>query len=203
MLRHGIIWLFLLNTTALAAQQDVALSRQCSAIREVIYQSTHNHFSGLLDKQVRNSSGYQVNGIWKFSNEHYSTTFEWPNAKSSIIEHSTDERDTIFTESWQYIATFETIANPLNAAHFFSEAVAQINNCVLPLTDSITVNLQPVDPTELPPTKPDNMTEVKLFYLPQIPGSLAETSIMIGIERIKQGYRPMLMVEVLEQKRKL
>lgn len=180
-------------------QQDTALSKQCSAIRELVYLGTQQHFEPIIDQRLSGSHGYQANGRWTFSNEHLSTTLPWQGATSTTIEHSTDFRDTVHTKSWQYIAVFKPLADPLYASRFLQNMVEQINSCVLPLTDSISINLVPVDPAELPPNKPDNLADAYLFYLPPVIGLLQQTSIMLGLEKTRQGLRPMLMVEVLEE----
>ena len=78
----------------------------------------------------------------------------------------------------------------------------QINECLLPLNDSISVNLQPIDPDELPANKPDNLTDAYLFVFPREANASKETSIMVGLERVRRGYQVLLMVELLEEKRK-
>lgn len=183
-------------------QQDTALSKQCSAIREIVYLGSQKHFAPIIDQRLRGSNGYQPNGLWTFSNEQFSTSLPWQGAASTIIEYSTDHRDTLHTESWQYYATFAPLEDPLKAARFLQNMVEQINSCVLPLSDSISVNLVPVDPAELPPTKPDNLADAYLFYLPPTNAHLQQTSIMLGLEKTRKGFRPLLIVEVLEESRR-
>lgn len=201
-MRSLLISVCLSFASPLLAQQDTALSKQCSAIREIVYLGSEKHFAPIIDQRLRGSHGYQPNGVWTFSNEHFSTSMPWQGSTATTIEYSTDFRDTLNTESWQYIALFKPIADPLNASRFLQEMVEQINSCVLPLSDSISVNLVPVDPTELPPNKPENLADAYLFYLPPINPHLQQTSIMIGLEKIRQGFRPLLIVEVLEESRR-
>lgn len=202
MQRRLMLWFCFCFTAPLFAQQDSILSKQCSAIREIVYLGSQKHFEPIIDLRLRGSHGYQPNGVWTFSNEHFSTSLPWQGSASTSIEHSTDFRDTLNTESWQYIAVFKPLADPLNASRFLQDMVQQINSCVLPLSDSISVNLQPVDPTELPPNKPDNLADAYLFYLPPLNPHLQQTSIMLGLEKIRQGFRPILIVEVLEESRR-
>ena len=185
------------------AQRDTVLERQCSAIRELIFIAQQQRFSSILDERQRgSSSGYQVNGQWTFSNEKFTTTLPWQGAVQTIIEHATDSRDTLHTESWQYIASFAVMTDRQQALRYTERLVEQINHCMLPLTDSISFDLRPVDPEELPPNKPDNLLEAYLFFLPETEGPDKHTSLMIGLERIRQGYRPLLMLERMEQGRK-
>lgn len=202
-MHRGLLLVFSVMICAnIFAQTDTAYARQCSALREIVYQSSQDAFKNILDTRLRGSSGYQVNGAWTFSNEHYSTTLPWEGAASTLIEHSTDSRDSTETESWQYLATFASTPYRTVATKLYEQVVSQINDCVLPLTDSISVNLQPIDPIDLPANKPDNLTDAYLFVFPKEAAATKETSIMVGLERVRNGYKVMLMVELLEEKRK-
>lgn len=202
MMRSLLIWVCFCFASPLFSQLDTALSKQFSAIREIVYLGSQKHFAPIIDQRLRGSNGYQSNGLWTFSNEQFSTSMPWQGAASTIIEFSTDHRDTLHTESWQYYATFAPVDDPLKAARFLQNMVEQINSCVLPLSDSISVNLVPVDPAELPPTQPDNLSDAYLFYLPPTNVHLQQTSIMLGLEKTRKGFRPLLIVEVLEESRK-
>jgi hypothetical protein len=188
--------------SSLWAQEDTVLARQCSALRELVYIGQQNRFSSIIDLRISGSHGYQPNGLWTFSNEHFTTTLPWQASSRTSIEHSTDHRDTLFTESWQYMAEFTPTKDSLYANRFLLRMVAQINQCVLPLSDSISIHLQPVDPTNLPPSKPDNLAEAFLFYLPPPANPTLQTSIMMALEKTRSGYRPILIIEVLEETRK-
>ena len=202
MLRSAFIVIALLVAASVFAQQDTVYPKQCSALREIVYQSGQQAFKNILDTRLRGSSGYQVNGAWTFSNEHYSTTLPWTGAANTLIEHSTDSRDSTETESWQYIATFASTPYRTVAVKLYEQVVDQINDCLLPLNDSISVNLQPIDPDDLPANKPDNLTDAYLFVFPREANASKETSIMVGLERVRRGYQVLLMVELLEEKRK-
>ena len=202
MFRSILIVLPFLLTTNLRAQQDTLLARQCSALREIVYQGQHQNFSPIIDLRLSGSHGYQPNSTWTFSNEHFSTTLPWQAALRTSIEHSTDNRDSLDMESWQYIAEFAPTKDELYASRFLLRMVDQINSCVLPLSDSVTIELQPVDPASLPPTRPDNLAEAFLFYLPSLPGKNQQTSIMLALEKTRNGYTPLLIIEVLDERKK-
>lgn len=202
MLRSSLVPALLLFFLHLDAQPDTVLYKQCSALREIVYQSSQHAFRNILDTRLGGSSGYQVNGKWTFSHEHFSTRLAWTGAANTIIEHATDSRDSSQTESWQYIAAFQPIADPGNASRFYQQVVAQIDECILPLNDSISIHLRPISPEELPATKPDNLLDAYLYTLPRMTNEQGETTIMIGLERLKRGYQVLLMIEVLEEKKK-
>jgi hypothetical protein len=203
MIRYCALLVYCSLPFLLQAQGDTVLARQCSAIRELIYIAQQQRFSSILDERQRgSSSGYQVNGQWTFSNEKFTTTMPWEGAAQTIIEHATDSRDTLHTDSWQYIASFAVMSDRQQAIRLMNKLVEQINHCVLPLSDSISFDLRPVDPEELPASKPDNLVEAYLFFLPDTQGPALHTSLMIGLERIRQGYRPLMILERLEQSRK-
>jgi hypothetical protein len=203
MFKTWLIGLCMLPMPRLMAQQQPALSRQCGTIREIIYQSGEKNFAAIIDQRLRSSSGFQTNGSWTFSNERYSTTLLWPGAKTTVIEHATDERDSSFMENWQYIATFEAMPDRTSAAAFFDEVVRQIDDCVLPLNDSITLNLRSADPASLSPNLPEDLLAAYLYVLPGSNHPMRrETNIMVGLETAKGGLRPMLIVEVMYERRK-
>lgn len=202
MLRAIWIWVCFCCVNISPAQQDTVYPKQCSALREIVYQSGQQAFKNILDTRLRGSSGYQVNGAWTFSNEHYSTTLPWMGAANTLIEHSTDSRYSTATESWQYIATFASSPYKTMAVKWYEQVVDQINDCLLPLNDSISVNLKPIDPEELPANKPDNLTDAYLFVVPKEANATKETSIMVALERVRRGYQVLLIVELHEETQK-
>jgi hypothetical protein len=203
MYRIGLLWFMLFVIYAPAwAQKTPSLPRQCGTIREIIYQSKQNNFANIIDQRLRSSSGYQTNGQWTFSNERYSTSMVWPGAVITVIEHATDERDSSYMENWQYIATFEAMPDRNSAADFFDKVVYQIDDCVLPLSDSVTVNLRTVDPQDLSPNMPAELAAAYVYILPDAPALRRETSIMVGLERAKGGLRPLIIVEVMYERKK-
>jgi hypothetical protein len=184
------------------SQIDTGYSRQCSAIREVMYLFTQQHIPELLDTKLRSSNGYQTNGVWTFSHERYSTRLPWADAQTTEVEHATDFRDTLQTDSWQYIANFAPLTDLQNANRQMNWVLQQINGCVLPFSDSVSIALLPVDPAELPPNKPDNLVDAFLFALPPVPRTAWQLSLMIGLEKMRNGYRTVLIVEWMEELRK-
>lgn len=182
------------------AQQNI--SRQCAALREIVYQSHHKSFDAIIDRPLRTSHGFQPNGIWKFSTERFSTTMNWVGATSTVIEHATDERDTTFTENWQYIAAFEPMTEQVKAADFIKALLLQVDGCPLPLNDTVLLALKQVDPRYLPPTRPDEWAEAFLFDVPAAADGPAQTSIMFGLERAVGGLRPVLIIERQTERRK-
>lgn len=184
------------------SQTDTGYTRQCSAIREVIYLFTQDQIPALLDTKLRSSHGYQTNGVWTFSHERYSTRLPWADAQITEVEHATDCRDTLQTDSWQYIANFPQQPDLGSANRQFKRVLQQINGCVLPFSDSVSIALLPVDPGELPPNKPDNLVDAFLFALPPVPRTAWQLSLMIGLEKMRNGYRTVLIVEWLEELRK-
>jgi hypothetical protein len=202
-MRFGLATLvILLSSGCLFSRQDTAMARQCSALREIIYQANHSRFKNLMDQRTRHSEGYQPNGKWTFSHEQFSTHLPWANAAKTYIEHATDDRDTLFTETWQYIALFNPMADALNASRYFQLLVTQLNGCPLPIADTAFISLLPVAPDALPPNKPDNLIDAYLFDLPAVFGEDRAANIMLGLEKVKQGYRPVLMIEWMEEKRR-
>ncbi|HMP93377.1 MAG TPA: hypothetical protein PKD90_10925 [Phnomibacter sp.] len=199
-MKRCIFTLLLLALTASGYSQrstvnDTALNRQCSALREIIYQAATYQFAPLLDKPLRQSNGQRTDGQWTFSLQKYSTWLPWQGANQTTIEHATDYRDSTYTQYWQYIAQFNAIRLAPEASRLAYQLVGQINQCILPLTDSITANLTPVPPEELPPTMPEGLSEAYLFVLPAAFGPQVQISIMTGIEQVRVGYRPLLIIE--------
>lgn len=184
------------------SQTDTGYSRQCSAIREVVYLFTQQQIPELLYTKLKSSNGYQTNGVWTFNHERYSTRLPWADAQTTEVEHATDYRDTLQTDSWQYIANFAPQTDLVNANRQFRQVLQQINGCTLPIADSVPVVLQPVDPASLPPNKPDNLVDAFLFEMPPVPRTAWQLSLMIGLEKLRNGYRTVLMVEWLEELRK-
>lgn len=184
------------------SQSETGYSRQCSAIREVVYLFTQQQISDLLDTRLKSSNGYQTNGVWTFSHERYSSRLPWADAQTTEVEHATDSRDTLQTDSWQYIANFATLTDLQTANRQFKRVLQQINGCVLPFSDSVSIALLPVDAAELPPNKPDNLVDAFLFSLPPVPRTAWQLSLMIGLEKVRNGYRTVLIVEWMEELRK-
>lgn len=200
---RGIFFLMACCVASVAlSQTDTGYSRQCSAIREVVYLFTQQQISELLDTRLKSSNGYQTNGVWTFSHERYSTRLLWADAQTTEVEHATDFRDTLQTDSWQYIANFAPQSDLVNANRQFRNVLQQINGCTLPIADSVPVLLKPTDPADLPPNKPDNLVDAFLFELPPVPRTAWHLSLMIGLEKMRNGYRTVLIVEWMEELRK-
>jgi hypothetical protein len=191
----------LLPMYAVAQSADDSLrSRQCSALRELLYQAQHR-FGAIIDTRLRGSEGFRPNGTWRFSNEHYSTTLPWAGARQTRLEHSTDQRDSTSSDSWQYIAWFAETADGVAANTSFAQIVRQINGCVLPLNDTLTVELAAVPAEKLPVLRPED--DWLAAYLADCgTAGEAKLALMVGLERTRRGYRPMLILEWLLERRR-
>ena len=194
------LWVFIItvcSSSPLVAQPS-GFDKQCSKVREITYQALQRNFADMIDQQLRSSNGYSANGNWKFATTRYSTTVEWSGALSSTIEHYTDERDSISINSWQYLADFGIVADARQAHDLFVAIRSQVAGCVLPVSDSLVVNLQPVVAEELPLTMPDEVAVAELYVLPDLQNSHREIMLMIALEKTKKGLRPLLIIEALE-----
>lgn len=192
----------LLLPLCVAAQpiDDSLRSRQCSALRELLYQA-EQRFSGIIDARLRSSEGYRLDGSWRFSNEQYSVTLPWVGARHTRLEHSTDQRDSTASDSWQYMAWFAETADVIAANAIFVRIVQQINGCVLPLNDSTTTILKAVPAEQLPALRPDD--DWLAAYLADCgTAGEAKLALMVGLERTRRGYRPMLILEWLLERRR-
>lgn len=195
-----LVTLLLPMCVAAQSADDSLRSRQCSALRELLYQAGQR-YSGIQDVRLRGSEGFRPNGTWRFSNEHYSTTLPWVGARQTRLEHSTDQRDSTSSDSWQYMAWFAETADAVAANTTFVQIVRQINGCVLPLNDTMTITLAPVPAEQLPALRPDD--DWLAAYLADCgTAGEAKLALMVGLERTRRGYRPTLILEWLLERRR-
>jgi hypothetical protein len=176
--------------------------KQCSAIRELIFGANQPKFGRLLGDPVRSSHGYQTMGSWKFETERFETTIMWPDATRCFIEHSTETTDSTALDNWQYIAEFTAESDPLKASRAMKDLLLQMEGCHWPLNDSLVIDLKPVNPAELPPSLPEGLADAYILVLPEATGQSKQMTIMVGLEKLRKGYRPVLMVEALAAERR-
>ncbi|MEO7312687.1 MAG: hypothetical protein ABIX01_20040 [Chitinophagaceae bacterium] len=190
----------LLLHTALPAQDTMqVVTRQCSAIRELVYAGTHEQFELIRVDETRTSSGYTKSGNWEFSTTRYQTKLPWADATTSYIEHSEEKMDSMLTHNWQYIAEYSNVPNLVEAEKLYRYLNGQISGCRYPISDTAEINFRPLPAEKLPKERPAALETASLYDLPF--NSLDPTrlpppiSVMVGMEKRKNSYRISLIVE--------
>jgi hypothetical protein len=174
------------------------VTRQCSAIRELVYQAINQQFKEIIESESRSSYGHQTMGSWKFSTTRYNVNFQWTDASICYLEHSQESTDSFKHDTWQYIAEYRGIKNVLDAEKMYRQLNAQIEGCKYPLSDSVEVNFIPLPIDKLPPERPAALEIASVYELPAYSVSEALPSpinVMVGMERRKQDFRVSLIVE--------
>ena len=201
MKKRNIILGCLLMQTMLHAQEantDV-ITRQCSAIRELVYAGMHQQFSDIRMNETRTSNGYTKSGNWEFATTRYQTKLLWADATVSYIEHNEEKLDSIKTNNWQYIAEYSNIPNLIEADKLYRYLNGQITGCSYPLSDTDEINFRPLPADRLPPDRPSALEIASLYDLPlheKNPLNLPPPiSIMVGMEKHRNSYRVSLIVE--------
>ena len=182
-----------------------AVSRQCAAIRELVYAAWHHQFSIVCKEELRHSWGSENQGRWKFSNTRFNTSIAWPGASASYLEHYEDERDSTITDTWQYIAEFKNIAEMTDAQRLLRQLNYQINGCNYPLNDSVLAAFRPLPNDSLPAMCPPELQYVSLYDLGlnEYSGEVAKTvSIMAGVEKKDKSYVVSLIVDDTRMKKR-
>jgi len=186
----------------IAQDTNQVVTRQCSAIRELVYAGMHQQFYDIRLHESRTSNGYTKSGNWEFATTRYQTKLAWTDATVSYIEHSEEKMDSSLTNIWQYIAEYSNIANLLEAEKLYRYLNGQIAGCSYPLSDTAEINFRPLPPDKLPKERPAALEIASLYDLPlndQNPTGLPPPiSIMVGMEKRINSYRVTLIVENME-----
>jgi hypothetical protein len=201
MRRCVVAILILLLPTILWAQSTVdsiAVTRQCSAIRELVYQATNKQFEDITETEARASYGHQTLGTWQFATTRYNVNFQWVGATICYIEHNEESTDSFRHDTWQYIAEYKGLQNVLDAQRLYRQLNTQIEGCRYPLTDSVDVNFIPLPLDKLPAERPASLEVACVYELPVAGSSSLDPSplnVMVGMERRQKDYRVSLIVE--------
>ena len=186
----------------LSAQDSMkVVTRQCSAIRELVYTGMNEQFESVRLEETRTSNGYTRSGNWEFATTRYQTNLAWADATKSYIEHNDEKLDSTHSSSWQYIAEYSNIPNLVEADKLFRYLNGQITGCSFPISDTATINFRPLPPDKLPKDRPSSLEIASLYDLPPNPKNPKDLpppiSIMVGMEKRKDSYRVSLIIENL------
>lgn len=177
------------------------VTRQCSAIRELVYAAWNGKFDLIRAGQLRSSNGYQTGGSWQFSSTRYNTNILWQGADISYIEHYEESTDSTHTDQWQYIAEYSHVPDVLEAERLFMQLNNQIAGCVYPVDDTTELEFIPLPPDKLPLERPSALEIAHLYELPLADSSSATKpatiTLMVGMEKRVKDYRVSLIVENL------
>lgn len=177
---------------------SVSVTRQCSAIRELVYQASNRHFEEITESEARTSYGHQTIGTWKFATTRYNVNFQWADASVCFIEHNEESTDSFRNDTWQYIAEYKGLQNVLDAERLFRQLNTQIEGCRYPLTDSVEVNFIALPLDKLPPERPAALQIASVYELPLVdfsPKAPSPVNVMVGMEKRQKDYRVSLIVE--------
>lgn len=180
------------------APDSASVTRQCSAIRELVYQASNRHFEEITVSEARTSYGHQTIGTWKFATTRYNVNFQWTDASTCYLEHNEESTDSFRNDTWQYIAEYKGLQNVLDAERIFRQLNTQIEGCRYPLTDSMDVDFIPLPLDKLPPERPTALQIASVYELPMVDFSPKEPSpvnVMVGMEKRQKDYRVSLIVE--------
>jgi hypothetical protein len=195
-----------LNVTALFAQRlhdnDEVITKQCSAIRELVYAAVNGQFEPIKMEQVRGSEGFQTRGTWRFSTTRYNTSMAWQGANISYLEHYEESTDSTHKNQWQYIAEYSHVPDVLEAERLFRQLNNQVAGCPYLVNDSVELQFVVLPPEKLPAERPSSLEVASLYELPLDDTNLAKNSIisvMIGMEKRAKDYRVSLIVETVKE----
>ena len=206
MKKIGSILICLLLQKVLDAQDTTGVvTRQCSAIRELVYAGMHHQFQLIRMDETRTSNGFTKSGSWEFATTRYQTKLPWADATTSYIEHNEEKIDSIITNNWQYIAEYSNIPNLLEADRLYRYLNSQITGCSFPISDTVEINFRALPQDKLPKERPAALEIASLYDLPfnaaDPAGLPPPISIMVGMEKRKNSYRISLIVENLVMKK--
>ena len=197
-----ILSCLLLPAHLLAQDSTTVVTRQCSAIRELVYTGTHQQFELIRLDETRTSSGFTKSGNWEFATTRYQTKLPWADATISYIEHSEEKMDSTITNNWQYIAEYSNIPSLVEADKLFRYLNGQITGCTYPISDTTTIKFRPLPADKLPKERPAALEIATLYDLPFDITDPAHKpppiSVMVGMEKRKDRYRVSLIVENLQ-----
>ena len=196
-----IIFLPLLLPVVLQAQlltDTSSVTRQCSAIRELVYQATNRQFEDITESEAKTSYGHQTLGTWQFSTTRYNANFQWADASKCYIEYNEESTDSFKNQTWQYIAEYSRLPNVIEAERLYRQLNIQIGGCRYPLTDSVEVDFIPLPLDRLPPERPAALEVASMYELPTaeaLAKNQSPINVMVGMEKRQKDYRVSLIVE--------
>ncbi|MES2774799.1 MAG: hypothetical protein V4722_11480 [Bacteroidota bacterium] len=200
-----ILGCLLLQNWLLAQDTTSVVTRQCSAIRELVYAGSHQQFELIRMDETRTSNGFTKSGNWEFSTTRYQTKLPWTDATVSYIEHCEEKLDSVRTNTWQYIAEYSNIPNLLEADKLYRYLNGQISGCSYQLSDTAEINFRPLSADKLPKDRPSALEIASLYDLPSNaadPKNLPPPiSVMVGMEKRKNSYRVSLIVENMQMEK--
>ncbi len=203
-MKHTSIALFfLLVFSSLIAQQTQPADRQCSLLRELIFQMKKENFEIMTDGPSRQSSGQDQGGNWTFRQQKFTILepWQWQGAASTILENGFDKRPGEETNRWQYIAFFNPETSGQAALEQLENIAGQFDQCLLPQNDSVFIHLQKVKKEEMEEWLPDNYLEAYVYRLPELSKPETQMTMMVALERLRRGFRPVLILEWLHMKK--
>lgn len=179
--------------------ENAVITRQCSAIRELVYMAATERFEPIRLEEIRGSSGHQTAGSWKFATTRYNAGLTWQGANTSYLEHYEESTDSTRNDTWQFIAEYSHVPTVLDAEKLFTTLNNEIEGCAYPLNDSTDVAFVPLPADKLPADRPPSLEIAKLYELP-LPNATADTAqgaimVMVGMEKRAKDYRISLIVE--------
>jgi hypothetical protein len=191
-----------LTTFGISKAQEVDrtfATNQCSAIREVIFSAHQKQFANLLDKELKGSHGYQVQGTWRFETFQYASLLDWPGASKTYIDDSRESTDSSSKIIRQFVAEFGQLKNRDEARQKFDYLNAQIIECRLLLSDTNITVLKPLPLEKIKDELPVAALDAKLYPVTIKQSSEAEPGqevvIMTAWERNGQYYTAYMIVE--------
>ncbi len=199
-LKKAILCCLLLQGAAYAQEPDRTFATtQCSAIREVIFSAHQKQFNNLLDKELKGSHGYQVQGTWRFETFQYASLLDWPGATKTYIDDSRESTDSSSRIIRQFVAEFGQIKSREDARHKFDYLNAQITECRLLLSDTNIMLLKPLPLEKIKDELPVAALDAKLYPVTIKQSTAAEPGqevvIMTAWERNGQYYSAYMIVE--------
>lgn len=190
------------STIGLCKAQEVDrtfAATQCSAIREVIFSAHQKQFNNLLDKELKGSHGYQVQGTWRFETFQYASILDWPGASKTYIDDSRESTDSSSKMIRQFVAEFGQLKSREEARQKFDYLNAQITECRLLLSDTNITLLKPLPLEKIKDELPVAALDAKLYPVTIKQSTAAEPGqevvIMTAWERNGQYYTAYMIVE--------
>lgn len=177
------------------------VTKQCSAIRELVYAAVNNQFEPIKMEQVRGSNGHQTVGSWQFATTRYNTSMEWQGANISYLEHYEESTDSTHTDQWQYIAEYSHVPDVLQAEFLFRQLNNELSGCPYEVNDSTDIEFQELPPDKLPAERPASLEIASLYALTLNEETSVKNAptitVMVGMEKRAKDYRVSLIVEHL------
>ena len=193
--------LFLLQADAQSPMRELNdfSYQQCSAIREIIFSAHEKQFDNLMDKEMKGSHGYQVQGSWRFETVQYESILIWPGATKSYIDNSEERTDSSHKMIRQYVAEFSGLKTLDAAKQKFDLLNNQVAECRLFLSDTNITVLRPLPLSKIQDELPVAALDAKLFPITIKDADAAqpgqEVVIMTAYERAGKLFSAYMIVE--------